>query len=60
MTRAGAQRLYEILEAKRLSRWRDAHALATGQKSRDQLRRENHFLPAERALVDIRRSPKPR
>jgi hypothetical protein len=46
-----------IAREKQVSREADARALASGRTTREQLTRENGFLPAERAIVDLRRVP---
>jgi hypothetical protein len=45
----------EVARAKRLSREADARALSSGQKTREQLNRENRLIPAEYAVVDLTR-----
>ncbi len=52
---ARKRRDLEIAREKRISREADARALATGQKTRAQLNRENRFLAAEHAVVDLTR-----
>jgi hypothetical protein len=55
MDAARKRRDLEIAREKRISREADARALATGQKTREQLNRENRFLAAEHAVVDLTR-----
>lgn len=42
---------------KQASREEDARALASGEKTRERLWKENSFLPANRTRIDFRRVP---